>query len=46
MKFLEQDLKAGATHDVPEQIIVEHVKRIFGQIAMNTTTSHRLVTKA
>lgn len=45
MKFLEQGLKTGTTHDVPEYIIVEHVRFILGQITMNTTTNYCPMTK-
>ena len=30
MKFLEHGLKTRAIHDVPEYIIVEHVRSILG----------------
>ena len=45
MKLLGRGLRTGATHNVPEQIIIKHVKFILVQVAMKTPINYRPVTK-
>ena len=45
MKLLRRGLGTGAIQDVPEKIIVRHVRFTLVQIAMETMTNYRPVTE-
>ena len=46
MKLLGRGIETGATQDVSEKSIVRHIGFTLVQIAMETMTNYRLVTKA